>query len=64
MPARSAGGREHLTRALLQQVLHKRAALLEGDNHAHTEQGAPGVFAAAAEHFHGDDPFLNAALGC
>ena len=63
MPARSAGGREHLTRALLQQVFHKRAALLEGDNHAHAEQGAPGVFAATAEHFHGDDPFLDAALG-
>src|SRR5471032_306978 len=48
---------------LVEQVLHERAAFLEGDNDAHPEQGAPGVLATAAEHLHGDDPFLDAALG-
>ncbi|MNL87655.1 hypothetical protein D3C87_2169080 [compost metagenome] len=63
MPARSAGGGEHLGGPLLKQILHELAALLEGDNHAHTEQLAPGVFPAAAEHLHGNNPFLGAALG-
>src|SRR5471032_2592089 len=33
---------------LVEQVLHERAAFLEGDNDAHPEQGAPGVLATAA----------------
>ncbi|MNF96638.1 hypothetical protein D3C84_794340 [compost metagenome] len=63
MPAGAASGGEHLGGALLQQVLHELAAFLERDNDAHAEQLAPGVLATTAEHLHGNDPFLGAALG-
>ncbi|MNO59223.1 hypothetical protein D3C76_498060 [compost metagenome] len=63
MPARAAGGGEHLCRALVQQILHELAALLQGDNDAHAEQRPPGVLATPAEHLHGNDPVLGAAVG-
>ncbi|MNJ45886.1 hypothetical protein D3C77_409990 [compost metagenome] len=63
MPAGAAGGGEHLCRALVQQVLHELAALLQGDDDAHAEQRPPGVLTATAEHLHGNDPLLGAAVG-
>ncbi|MNE44007.1 hypothetical protein D3C80_1382130 [compost metagenome] len=63
MPARAAGGGEHLCRALVQQVLHELAALLQGDDDAHAEQRPPCVLAAPTEHLHGNDPLLGAAVG-
>jgi hypothetical protein len=47
---------------LVEQVLHERAAFLERDNDAHAEQLRAGRPPAAAEHLHGDNPFLDAAL--
>ncbi|MNY13829.1 hypothetical protein D3C86_1469810 [compost metagenome] len=63
MPARAAGGGEDFLGALLQQVLHKGGALFQRDDDAHAEQLAAGILATATEHFHGNDPFLDAAVG-